>query len=167
MTSENSDTAKHGAPEETVLESHKTRKTMAWIALGKALDEFLSQNLTTVVDVSKATTLTEMPAYGSFGTVRELLEEAQPSLQILTMLKSATKHLSKDFADGELNPPTVVYLTTICVARLRLGAKITEFDDASLVERIDRLLDEGEFPDPIGELLVATRFKLAVDAPEE
>jgi hypothetical protein len=162
MTSDETETTKKAAREETLLESRSTRKSMAWVAFCKALDEFLDQELTSVVDISKATTLTEMPAFGAFGTVRDMLLAEQPSLQILSMLKSAAKHLSKKFAEGELNPPTAVYLATVCAARLRLDAKITEFDDASLIERIDRLLDGGEFESPISEILVDTRFKLAM-----
>lgn len=153
------------AGDETVLESIRTRKVMTRIAFLKSLDEFLDQELTSIVDISEAVTLTELPARGAFGSIRNFLSDVRPSLQILTMLKSASKQRSKNFTDGELNPPTVIYLAAICAARLRLNAKITEFDDGSLIERIDRLLDDCEFTSPISDLFVDTRFKLATEMP--
>ena len=149
-------------PEDTLLESRKTRDAMAWIAFRKSLDEYLEQELTSVVDLSQAPTLNEFPDFGAFGSVESVLNEARPSLQMLTMLKSATKQSSKESPEGDVNPPMVVYLATICTARLRLGAKITEFDDKALVERIDRLLDLGELPATLSDIFVDLRFKLTL-----
>jgi hypothetical protein len=76
-------------------------------------------------------------------TYRELFQFASPGLELLNLVKQFAK-ASRVRGEGVLPAEiaTVLYLTSIVVARLRWGRRITEQSDESLLYGIQWVIDQ-------------------------
>jgi hypothetical protein len=100
-------------------------------------------------------------------TYEEVFHLAAPPLELLSLLKQLAKS-SRAREESALPPEiaTVVYLTSIVVARVRLGRRISEQSDASLLYGIQWVLNQTWIDEGTRLLFHEARAHFVPDAPK-
>jgi hypothetical protein len=90
------------------------------------------------LDAHLAADLGEMPRRSEEVSFAQLLSEPNPPLELLERVKRFGK-AHKSTPDGALpaEVATVLYFASIVAARLRCGARISELEDAALLEGME------------------------------